>query len=155
MPDKYEYPDEAAASTNAATWSGILPGFGWPRDLLNCEDDDGFFTDHVYPLSDDIHTMQVVQQVHAQWRELFPDSTDRDRMLFSAGCIAVLMWVIRKSEVTKRKAREQGMDLSDGLWVSTDAVNDLVAGEVTRIVTLLYHYEEPPDLSHLEELLKK
>ena len=26
-------------------WNGILPGVGWPSNLLYTEDDDGFFTE--------------------------------------------------------------------------------------------------------------
>ncbi len=86
-----EMPEQPEGQWSAAASNGILPGYGWDSDLMSSAGD--FFTEHIIATSDDTETTSVIDQAQAQWRDLFPDASERDRHMFMAGVMAMHSWV--------------------------------------------------------------
>ncbi len=141
-------PDPAAASHNPAMWNGILPGVGWPSDLLHTEDDDGFFTDHIVDLSTHEGTQWVVDQAHAQWRQLFPSTCASERLMFMAGVVSMCHWMMRMSVKTRN---EYGDDPRWNGTVHLDEVDEYVAMNTRRLCSLVFALDEDIDLSAWED----
>lgn len=138
---------------NPANWNGILPGTGWPANLPETEDDEGFFTDHIKPFVEQGGTKWVLEQAHAQWRELFPGSTAKDRIMFMAGVITMMTWIVRRNIITRNANPPPGPE--GVLWIRLDELDQTIAYEVRRLCSIVFAIDEGTDMSELEALLKE
>lgn len=129
--------------------NGVLPGFDWPDDIVGCDDDEGFITDWVYPFDEAPLLQAIVDQAHGQWRDLFPDADDRDRVMFLSGLVAAAHWWTWRSVSWRNQARaqaeEEGAPLDDHVFVDLDDVDMFVDLNTTRLASIVFAVPDRDD----------
>ena len=132
-----------------ASMNGILPGIGWPTDLLSDDRSfETFFSEFIFPFDDDPLLRSIISQAHAEWHALFPDSDERDRLMFMAGVLTAQYWWAANSIETRNAAMEAG-DLEswdDQILVPLDVVDMTIAQYTARIVSTVHYIDEDEDL---------
>lgn len=130
---------------NVANMNGILPGLGWPDNVIH--DDDAFaqyFGDFIFPFDDDALLRSVVDQARGQWDDLFPDWDERDQVMFMAGVIALGLWWASMSVVT-RNEENVPLDADEELLVNLDDVDSYIVQTMTRLVSTVHSFERRDD----------
>lgn len=127
---------------NVINENGILPGIGWPSDILNNEDAyEMYFAGYVFPFDDDPTLASVIDHAVHQWHDLFPNATEADRMMFIAGVLAMQYWFSAISIRTRNNAGV-GVHGECGLLIGLDDLELWVAQTVVRIVSILHSIDD-------------
>ena len=146
---------------NLATTNGILPGHGWPDDLLG--DDDSFadfFGDFLFPFDhEDPLVNSILDQAKQQWQALFPEADERDRLMFIAGVLTVQMWWATMSIQTRNMHQPgEGDDPADLLFVTLDDADAFMAHLGVRLASTVHLFDDDEgdeDWSDLVERLSE
>ena len=141
-------PDSPDPVPNPMANNGILPGYDWPDNLLSISDDEGFFTDWIYPFDEAPLLTAIVDHAHRQWNDLFPDADHQDRMMFIAGLLTSAYWWSWRSITWRNQAMQQAeemgqpMEAGEQVIITVDDIDEFIMLNTTRLASTVFSIED-------------
>ena len=129
---------------NPMSNNGILPGYDWPDNVLAIDDDEGFFTEWIFPFEDAPLLTAIVDHAQRQWRDLFPDTDEQDRLMFVAGVVTSAYWWSWRSVTWRNQARIHAEEMGDPLeadepvLITLDDIDEFIALNTTRLASTVF-----------------